>query len=238
MWFITKLKISIIMKQYVAYYRASRKEQQISGLGLSAQKTAVTKYVEAQDGIILQEFTEIETGTNKKERIEIYKAIEQAKKAGAILAIAKLDRLARNVNFVSSLMDAGVEFIACDMPTANNFTIHIFSALAEQEAKLISSRTCLALQEARKTKKLGTPKNLTNEARANGVKKIKFNARNNDRNRQAYSIILNCKERGMTYRAIADYLNGLNFKTRYGKQFLGASVLQLYNMFQQIKVTE
>ena len=138
------------MKKYIAYYRVSRKEQGISGLGLSAQKTSVTNFVRNQEGTIIQEFTEIETGTNKRERVEIHRAIELAKIEGAILVIAKLDRLSRNVNFVSSLMDAGIEFVAVDMPSANHFTIHIFSALAEQEAKLISSRTRLALTELKK----------------------------------------------------------------------------------------
>ena len=218
------------MKKFVAYYRVSRKEQGISGLGLSAQKSSVEKYVTSQDGIILKDFTEIETGTNKRERVEIHKAIQLAKDEGAILIIAKLDRLARNVSFVSSLMDAGIEFLAVDMPSANNFTIHIFSALAEQEAKLISSRTKLALAELKKKGvKLGNPQNLTSEARAKGVDKIKENAMNNDRNRQAQSIILNCKEKEMSYRQIADYLNQLNFKTRYGNKFYAPTVLQLYN---------
>ena len=64
------------MKKYIAYYRVSRKEQEISGLGLSAQKSSVEKYVTSQDGIILKDFTEIETGTNKRERVEIHKAIQ------------------------------------------------------------------------------------------------------------------------------------------------------------------
>lgn len=221
------------MKKYIAYYRVSRKEQEISGLGLSAQKSSVEKYVTSQDGIILKDFTEIETGTNKRERVEIHKAIQLAKNEGAILIIAKLDRLARNVSFVSSLMDAGIEFLAVDMPSANNFTIHIFSALAEQEAKLISSRTKVALAELKKKGvKLGNPQNLTNEARAKGLQRIKDNAVNNDRNRQAQSIILNCKEKEMSYRQIADYLNQLNFKTRHGNKFYAPTVLQLYNRMQ------
>ena len=221
------------MKNYIAYYRVSRKEQGISNLGLLAQRSSVEKYVAGQDGIILKEFTEVETGTNKRERIEIHKAIQQAKNEGAILVIAKLDRLARNVNFVSSLMDAGIEFVAVDMPSANNFTIHIFSALAEQEAKLISSRTKLALAELKKKGvKLGSPENLTTDARNKGVQTIKENAINNDRNRQAQSVIGNCKEKGMTYRQIANYLNELNFKTRYGNQFLSSTVHQLYNRMQ------
>lgn len=225
------------MKKFIAYYRVSRKEQGISGLGLSAQKSSVEKYVTSQDGIILKDFTEIETGTNKRERVEIHKAIQLAKNEGAILIIAKLDRLARNVSFVSSLMDAGIEFLAVDMPSANNFTIHIFSALAEQEAKLISSRTKLALAELKKKGvKLGNPQNLTSEARAKGVDKIKENAVNNDRNRQAQSIILNCKEKEMSYRQIADYLNQLNFKTRHGNKFYAPTVLQLYNRINLLAI--
>ena len=217
------------MKKYIAYYRVSRKVQGISGLGLSAQKSSVEKYVSGQEGTILDEYTEVETGTNKKQRVEIHKAIQHAKKEDAVLIIAKLDRLARNVSFVSSLMDAGIEFVAVDMPTANHFTIHIFSALAEQEAKLISSRTKLALAELKKKGvKLGNPNNLTKEARNKGTQKIKDNAKNNDRNRQAKSIIVNCKEKGMSFREIANYLNELNFKTRYGNQFMPASVHQLY----------
>jgi DNA invertase Pin-like site-specific DNA recombinase len=218
------------MKKFVSYYRVSRKEQGLSGLGLSAQKSSVVKYVESQDGVIIQEFTEIETGTNKRERVEIHKAIEMAKKEGAVLVIAKLDRLARQVTFVSSLMDSGIEFLAVDMPSANNFTIHIFSALAEQEAKLISSRTKVALAELKKLGSvLGNPKNLTDNARAKGVATIKENAINNDRNRQAQSVIVSCKEKGMSYREIAKYLNQLNFKTRYGNEFLAPTVHQLYS---------
>ena len=217
------------MKKYITYYRVSRKEQGISGLGLSAQKSSVEKYVSTQEGIILGAYTEIETGTSKRQRVEIHKAIQQAKNEGAILVIAKLDRLARNVSFVSSLMDAGIEFLAVDMPSANNFTIHIFSALAEQEAKLISSRTTQALSELKKKGvKLGNPKNLTNDARKKGIQTVKENAINNDQNRQAQSVISSCKEKGMSYRQIAEYLNQLNFKTRYGNQFMAPTVHQLH----------
>lgn len=218
------------MKKYIAYYRVSRKEQGQSGLGLAAQKSSVEKYVATNDGIISEEFTEIETGTNKRERIEIHKAIQRAREEKAVLILAKLDRLSRNVTFISSLMDAGIEFIACDMPFANNFSIHIFAALAEQEASLISLRTTAALAELKKKgAKLGKPENLTIEARQRGVEAIKANAQNNDRNRQALSVITSCKEKGMTYREIAAHLNQLNFKTRYGKQFQSSTVHQLLN---------
>ncbi len=217
------------MKKFIAYFRVSRKEQGISGLGLAAQKNTVLNYIQSQSGTLVNEYTEVETGTKKKERVEIQKAIHDAKEHNAILIIAKLDRLARNVTFVSSLMDSGIQFIACDMPSANNFTIHIFAAMAEAEAQLNAIRTKQALQELRKKGViLGKPENLTNEARAKGVRVIKENAIRNDRNRQALTVIVNCKEKGMSYRQIANYLNSLNFKTRYDNQFSGATVIQLY----------
>jgi DNA invertase Pin-like site-specific DNA recombinase len=216
------------MKKFIAYYRVSRKSQGESGLGIAAQKSAVQRYIETQNGIILHEYTEVETGTNKKQRVVIHEAINQSKKEGAILVIAKIDRLARNVNFVSSLMDAGVEFVACDMPSANHFTIHIFAALAEQEAKLISQRTRHALSELKKRGvKLGKPENLTNQAREKGQEIIRLNARNNDQNRQAQAVIVSCRERGMTLRAIAEHLNQLNFKTRYGNSFHPSAIKRL-----------
>ena len=225
------------MRHFVSYYRVSRKEQQQSGLGLSAQKTTVEKYINDQKGVLISEFTEVETGTNKRQRTEIYKAIEVAKREKAVLVIAKIDRLARNVSFVSSLMDAGIEFLACDMPSANNFTIHIFAALAEQEAKLISTRTSQSLQELKsRGVMLGSPKNLTSEARAKGVTALKEKAKNNDANRQAFSVITNCREKNMTFEAIAKYLNDLNFKTRFGNDFSAATSYQLYKRYMNNKI--
>ena len=225
------------MKKFVAYYRVSRKEQGISGLGLAAQNTTVLNYIQSQNGFLVEEYTEIETGTKKRDRVEIYKAISRAKELNAVLVIAKLDRLARNVNFVSSLMDSGIHFVACDMPTANNFTIHIFAAMAEAEASLISYRTKEALQELKtKGTKLGKPENLTDLARAKGLSIIKQNAANNDRNRQALTIIAAGKEKGMSYRQIASHLNNLNFKTRYDKKFSGSSVEQLYKRTIEFKL--
>ena len=224
------------MKKFVAYYRVSRKTQGASGLGISAQKSSVAKYIESQNGVLLNEYTEVETGTNKKQRVAIHNAIKQAKQEGAVLVIAKIDRLARNVSFVSSLMDAGVEFVACDMPSANHFTIHIFSALAEQEAKLIAARTRAALQELRKKGvRLGRPENLTDEARRKGLAAVKSNALNNDKNRQAQAIIVSCREKGMTYKHIADQLNKLNFKTRYNHAFHATSAQRLYLAWQNIE---
>ena len=152
------------MKKYVAYYRVSTQRQGQSGLGLEGQQAAVESFCQP-----VESFTEVETGTNKRQRPELQRAIAACKRLGATLVIAKLDRLARNVYFVSGLMESGVEFVACDNPQANRLTIHILAAVAEDEALRISERTkaALAAYKARGGQ-LGNPKNLNTEAASKG----------------------------------------------------------------------
>lgn len=224
------------MKKFVAYFRVSTSKQQSSGLGLESQKTLVSDYVSSQKGELIESFKEVETGTSKKHRTAIYDAIDYAKKHDAKLVIAKLDRLARNVHFVSSLLETGVEFIACDLPEANHFTIHLFSALAEQEAKLISIRTKNALNELRKSgKTLGNPENLTDEAKQKGWEAIRQKARDNRNNKRATALILEYRAKGWSYDRIADQLNALNFPTSQGKRFTSTSVWRLYKRAEDIK---
>ena len=134
-------------KPHVAYYRVSTQRQGESGLGVEAQEAAVLQHVNGH-GVLLAGYREIESG-RKKNRPELAKAIAHAKRSKATLVIAKLDRLARNVAFVSTLMEAGIEFVCCDNPTANPLTIHILAAVAEAEAKAISQRTKDALRAYR-----------------------------------------------------------------------------------------
>jgi len=126
---------------YVAYYRVSTDKQGESGLGLEAQQEAVRRV--ARNTPVLAEFTEVETGkkSTASNRPQLLAAIEEAKKQSATLLIAKLDRLARNVYFISGLMESGVDFAAADMPQANRLTVHIMAAFAEHEARAISDRT-------------------------------------------------------------------------------------------------
>jgi DNA invertase Pin-like site-specific DNA recombinase len=91
---------------------------------------------------------EVESG-RKKDRPQLAAALEACRKQRAVLLLAKLDRLARNVAFVSGLMESGVEFIAADMPTVNRLTVHILAAVAEEEARMISARTKAALAAAK-----------------------------------------------------------------------------------------
>ena len=134
--------------RFVAYYRVSTVKQGASGLGLEAQQEAVRSYVNGKHWKRVAEFTEIESG-KKNERPALAEALSVCRVHGATLIIAKLDRLARNVHFISSMMEAGVEFIVVDFPQANRLTIHILAAVAEHEALMISARTKAALAAAR-----------------------------------------------------------------------------------------
>lgn len=134
------------MPAYIAYLRVSTQRQGESGLGLEAQTSAIARH--AGQSAVLETFTEIESG-KKNDRPQLAAAIQKAKATRAILLIAKIDRLARNVHFISGLMESGVEFVACDMPHANRLTLHIMAAIAEHEAEMISKRTISALAAAR-----------------------------------------------------------------------------------------
>ena len=144
-------------KAFVAYYRVSTERQGKSGLGLEGQRKAVLDFINGGRVNLIAEFTEVETG-KRNDRPELDKAIKLCRKERATLAIAKLDRLARNVAFIANLMDAGVDFIAVDMPYANPLTVHILAAVAQHERGMISERTKAALQAAKaRGVKLGSP---------------------------------------------------------------------------------
>jgi DNA invertase Pin-like site-specific DNA recombinase len=132
----------------VAYYRVSTARQGRSGLGLEAQKKAVFDYLNGGTWELIEEFTEVESG-KKSDRAELTVALKLCKREGATLVVAKLDRLARNLGFVVALMESGVEFICCDMPQANKFTIQILAAVAENERDQISKRTKEGLAAAK-----------------------------------------------------------------------------------------
>lgn len=143
----------MVSGNFVAYYRVSTARQGQSGLGLEAQQEAVRAYLNGGSWRLVGEVVEVESG-KRSDRPKLAEALRLAKLHKATLIIAKLDRLARNVAFVSSLMESGVEFTAVDFPQANRLTIHILAAVAEHEAAMISARTkaALAAAKARGTK--------------------------------------------------------------------------------------
>lgn len=133
---------------YVGYCRVSTDKQGRSGLGLQAQKTAISAHLGPQDRLLQPVFVEVESG-RKKDCPELAKALRQCRETGATLIVAKLDRLARNLAFIANLMESGVEFVAADLPSVNRLTLHILAAVAEEEARAISARTKAALAAAK-----------------------------------------------------------------------------------------
>lgn len=138
----------MMFSSFVSYLRVSTKGQGRSGLGLEAQREAVASFLAGQGGMLSREFIEVESG-KKADRPKLAEALAMCRALGARLVVAKIDRLARNVHFVSGLMESGVDFVAADMPSVNRMTIHILAAVAEEEARAISKRTKDALAAAK-----------------------------------------------------------------------------------------
>lgn len=147
-----------VAPRFVAYYRVSTSAQGASGLGIEAQKAAVQHFVRSRGGIVEGEFVEIESGTLRI-RPQLKRALENCERTRATLVIARLDRLARNLFVIASLMESRVEFVAADMPSATKLTIQLIAAMAEHERDQISKNTRLALKAAKaRGTVLGNPK--------------------------------------------------------------------------------
>src|SRR5215204_4097354 len=141
--------------RFISYLRVSTDRQGRSGLGLEAQRKAVEDYLNGGHWRLAAEVVEIESG-KRNDRPKLAEALRLCRLHGAVLIIAKLDRLARNVAFISNLMESGVEFTAVDFPQANRLTVHILAAVAEHEREMISQRTKAALAAAKaRGKRLG-----------------------------------------------------------------------------------
>ncbi len=213
-------------KQYIAYFRVSTQRQGASGLGLEAQRKSVTDYVK-NNGEIISEFTEIETG-KRADRPQLASAIALCKKHGYTLLVAKLDRLARNLNFITTLQQTKVDFVAVDNPHATPFVIHILCAVAEAEAVAISQRTKAAL-EAYKARggTLGNPRHAealpkANAARSSRAKEFTARIRN---------IIAEIKAKAHVegLREIAEILNIRAVKTSRGGEWTPQNVWTVLN---------
>lgn len=207
------------MASLIAYLRVSTQRQGISGLGLEAQKAAVDAFMRAHHGHVVETFVEVESGKNCA-RPQLAAALAKCKAMGATLVVAKLDRLARDVVFIATLMRDGVDFVACDMPFANKLTVHILSAVAQAEGEAISHRTKVALQAAKaRGVKLGgfRGRHLTNGERNKG--RAVQRARAHERASLLLPIISEIKASGSTtLAAIASALNERGvLATRGGK---------------------
>jgi DNA invertase Pin-like site-specific DNA recombinase len=224
---------------------------------MEAQDKAIADYVKATGCDLVASYTEVESG-KLADRPALIKALAHARRAGAKLVVAKLDRLSRNVAFLSALMESKVDFVACDNPHATPFTIHILAAVAEHEAKQISARTKVALAAYRAGKRVskrvremhpngvpaevveatagklgaslvGSP--LTDESRAKG--NARSTAKQSKEAIAVYSDLLpaihQAKADGLSLRAIAEQLNAEGHTTKKGNLWTQVQVMRLLN---------
>jgi DNA invertase Pin-like site-specific DNA recombinase len=216
--------------KFVSYIRVSTARQGSSGLGLEAQQEAVRRYLKGGSWDLVAEFQEVETGKGAnalEKRPQLRAALDACRRNNSTLVIAKLDRLARNVHFVSGLMESKVRFVACDMPEANELTIHIMAAFAEHEAKRISQRTkdALAVAKARGVV-LGRagPENL----RPNLEQRQKASKAFAERLRPMYESM---RTRGLSQRAMVVELNSVGVPAPKGGMW---SLLQVQRLIKII----
>ena len=219
--------------RFISYLRVSTARQGASGLGLEAQREAVSRYLNGGHWQLVQEIVEIESG-KRNDRPAIAEALRLCRLHKATLVIAKLDRLARNVHFISSLMESGVEFIACDFPEANRLTVHILAAVAEHEAAMISARTKAALAAAKARGVAlgglrGRPERMAGMA-AKGTRASATVRQETASKRRAdlLPVIEELKAKGaVSLRAIANGLNDSGLTTARGGQWSSTQVIRV-----------
>lgn len=201
------------MTKFVGYYRVSTNSQGKSGLGLAAQQTKVASYT-LETGTLIAEFCDIQSGRDN-ERTELHKALSLAKRVGAKIIIARLDRFSRRVSFIAGILEQGIGLVCAEMPHASDFQLHIFAALAQEERRLISERTKAALAEAkRRGKILGL----------NGKVLAAKNRMAADDFAASLRSKMDAGLLGRSYSEIARHLNDAGITTVTGKQFYAQTV--------------
>jgi len=219
----------MVTAKFVSYLRVSTGKQGRSGLGLEAQREAVSQFLNGGRWELLKEFKEVESG-KRDDRPELARALQLCKVTGAKLVIAKLDRLSRDAHFLLGLQKAGVPFVAADMPEANEMVVGIMAVIAQGERKMISQRTKAALKAAkRRGVKLGNPngaKHLRRYGNRAAIKAVRQEA--NERAEGLKPIILEIQAAGIvSVRAVADELNRRGIVTPRGKQWHPTSAARL-----------
>lgn len=216
--------------KFIAYYRVSTDRQGESGLGLEAQQKAVRDFLDGGRWELIGEVTEVESG-KRNDRPKLAEALKLCKRHRAKLVIAKLDRLARNVAFVSNLMESGVEFEAVDFPQANRLTIHILAAVAEHEAAMISARTKAALAAAKaRGRKLGNPLGAAAFGARRGFRQAHAanRAKADSRAAEMSEMLDELRAEGLTSaNAMAGALNDRHVATARGGKWTARSVLNV-----------
>lgn len=220
------------MENFIAYYRLSvlaKDKEQANSYGFQAQHTAVEQYVERVGGNITASYQEVETGTKRRKRVEVYKAIAACKQSNSTLIVAKLDRLARDCQFVAELLNSGIKFLCVENPSATPTLLQIMASIAEAEATSIRQRIKAAFAVGKsKGKVYGRIQNLTSEGRAKAVATRTALADCNINNIRAKGYITVLRNNGLTYQAIADKLNSEGFLTATGKAFTPKAAQLLY----------
>ncbi len=249
------------MTKYVAYYRESTKKQvsrrqaEKFGLqsqagadeehwGLDSQKLEVQQYIAANDGMLIAEYIEAESG-RKSKRPKLKEALNHVKLSGAILIVAKLERLARNVAFLSALMESKVEFICCDMPSATPLTLHIMVSVAEDEAKRDGTRTAAGLRAAKaagvklgaarpgyweRRRETGLPDTASIGPRASAAARRENTKKFRDLLKPC---VMKMRAEGNNPQQIADALNEKGFATQAQRPWTVASVCVLLRVFEE-----
>jgi DNA invertase Pin-like site-specific DNA recombinase len=225
--------------KFVAYYRVSTQKQGRSGLGLAAQRQAVADFLDGGDWKVVAEFTEVESG-KKSDRPELAKALAMCRLHGARLVIAKLDRLSRNAHFLFGLQEAGADFVAADMPNANQLTVGIMAVVAQDEARRISERTKAALQAAKKRGKvLGGFRGFMPTARMSKLAAEALRERTDARAADLAPIIKELQEAGKTsLRAIAAGLNERGIPTARGGEWSSPQVMRILERLDPFREEE
>ena len=201
-------------------------KQGADGNGIQHQMTVVNRYAEANGGEIVGQFIEVESGgKTDSERPQLAAALEKCKKENAVLVCSKIDRLSRNAEFLLRLMNSRVEFVCCDIPNCDRFTISLFAILAEKEKNMISERTKNALKMVKaRGIKLGNPNPELSVIKMNdGARKGRIDFKN-----KIIPIINEIKSTGIkTLQGMADCLNRRGISTRNGKQWYPTQIRNL-----------
>jgi DNA invertase Pin-like site-specific DNA recombinase len=224
------------MKPCVTYLRVSTQRQGQSGLGLDAQRGACKIFCQRHGYEIVQECVEVESG-RKNDRPVLADALALCRERSATLLIARLDRLARNVHFISGLMDSDADFRACDLPEANRLLLHVMAAVGEAEARAISERTRVALSAARaRGTLLGAENPLSRNLRqGDGMR----GGRTTQENAwSAYAslapTIRQLRDSGLSLAAVAQRLNDSKKRTRTGKKWTAMQVSRVLRYSEKI----
>jgi DNA invertase Pin-like site-specific DNA recombinase len=209
--------------RFVAYYRVSTQKQGASGLGLDAQRTAVTDYLDGGNWTVMAEHSEVESGKHA-DRPALAKALQDCRLMGATLVIAKLDRLSRDPHFLLGLEKAGIDFVCVDMPNANRLTVGIMALVAGEERRMISERTKKALAEAKKRGVKPGGKRPNQRAVDPSLGRAALSQVSNDFARCVGPVVAELRQAGMSLRHIAVELHQRGIRTMRGGKWTAMRV--------------